>query len=442
MAQACECTGGRSGVECELEPGCGVRDSTGECCGDDGVLTVHDRCCSGAAPGVSPVLDINGDCCASGTLNACGECDGDTRAVVSWTGSCCRAGVTDAEGVCCDSGAVDAFGVCDGDDSSGSAAVTIVLRVVVQPGGDGTDATLHDDASSQRRDVDDWLRQWFAAALNRTTDDIVVQGFALSSDGNRRRRALQATQLTTSTADIAVESSLLLLPCGAANNIAAASLQSALLAVLPGMPPSPPLLAVQLSPSRLNSFVVTASSPSPVCGNAVCEVGERPEAAAGAVGCASDCRTVASDCSSSDGAVCSGRGICVSGVEGDAAAGAATCVCHSAQGWAGPLCDTCRVGFVASRSPAGLTCRRVQPSSVECGGHVYPSGAVCSDVRTAHRCAVVRPLDDTDGAGDSTCVPCPRGCVCPNVTMALPTAGTMMRPAPSCVSVPCRRVTV
>jgi hypothetical protein len=53
----------------------------------------------GARLGQGATLDRRAECCASGLLDACGDCDGPARAV-------------DAQGACCPSAALDAGGFC------------------------------------------------------------------------------------------------------------------------------------------------------------------------------------------------------------------------------------------------------------------------------------------------------------------------------------------
>ena len=94
----CQCSSGYSGTVCETQSSCGgLTDGRGQCCPASAILDVNFECCVG-------VLAANGSCCASGILNACGECDGPVTAVVSVIGQCCALGVLDASGLCCGSG--------------------------------------------------------------------------------------------------------------------------------------------------------------------------------------------------------------------------------------------------------------------------------------------------------------------------------------------------
>lgn len=72
------------------------------------------------------VLDLHGECCESGKIDACGICDGSALAV-DVEGVCCGSGISDAAGFCCASGQLDECGICDGD--SDSCALQAVVDV-------------------------------------------------------------------------------------------------------------------------------------------------------------------------------------------------------------------------------------------------------------------------------------------------------------------------
>ena len=79
------------------------------------------------------MLDADGVCCASGTLDACGVCDG-TAFAVDAVGTCCATGYAlDAAGVCCThASGVDVCGVCGGNGDT-CASVLSMSGVFANP---------------------------------------------------------------------------------------------------------------------------------------------------------------------------------------------------------------------------------------------------------------------------------------------------------------------
>jgi hypothetical protein len=65
-----------------------------ECC-FSGVVGARAQCCQSA----SAVLDVAGECCKSGHVDACGVCDGPATSVDA-LGQCCET-VWNEEGICC-----------------------------------------------------------------------------------------------------------------------------------------------------------------------------------------------------------------------------------------------------------------------------------------------------------------------------------------------------
>ena len=74
----CVCELGAFGRQC-ADVGCPEEWSAAECaCCPSGVFSLVGDCCDVTVPGTQPVLDINGACCASGHVDACGappSCD-------------------------------------------------------------------------------------------------------------------------------------------------------------------------------------------------------------------------------------------------------------------------------------------------------------------------------------------------------------------------------
>ena len=137
-SQACECELGWGGSDCasiavtatatatapHINVTCptGSPDVTGQCC--PAIDTVTGLCCDAGA-----VVGSDGRCCASGTLDGCGVCDG-TGVMLDRDGHCCHAPVA-ANGRCCsdESGGVDSCGVCSGVDAC-STQVSVDVGVL------------------------------------------------------------------------------------------------------------------------------------------------------------------------------------------------------------------------------------------------------------------------------------------------------------------------
>ena len=78
---------------------------------------------------------------------------------------------------------------------------------------------------------------------------------------------------------------------------------------------------------------VLGTSLLPVCGNGVCEAGERPDLTTGA-GCGQDCPYPVATCGAVGGAVCNGAGACIATPSGG------QCACRTSQGYTGTLCGS------------------------------------------------------------------------------------------------------
>ncbi len=336
--RTCECDRGYSGDRCQMSASCaGPRDGRGTCCGTNTILTASDECCAGTGSGAAPVLDKDGLCCASGTLNRCGVCDGPAAAVFSADLSCCVSGVLDAEGVCCASGDVDSFGVCDGGDATGlqELGVTVTLPSTV------TLPQLQDPTTDERIETDATLRGMASDGLSRSSDDVVVVDYA------SLRRMLQAAAAREMPA-VDVTTTMQLLPYGGPNNLPPSILSS--------------LLAGAPSTGGVALGAVTSLSSLPVCGNDACESGERPDRANGIVGCAIDCRYPVLSCPAVNGAVCNGVGHCAEDVD----TGLGRCVCNPLMGYTGNDCSGCAPGFL---SIDGLCTRMVASFIHATAGH-------------------------------------------------------------------------
>lgn len=341
-SQSCVCEAGYTGTYCSSTPSCtGILDSSGACCaGSNSVLTSSGTCCSGG----HPVLSFNGSCCSDGNLNACGVCDGPASAVISAIGTCCVGGVLDSSGLCCESGSLDSFGVCDGLDASGIDVIGLTTGLPLSL----SSSDVGNPLSPARQAYVSALLAFVAANLNRSVSTIELGALSLSPSRRVLQRFDSARDLST-----ALAVSVNLLPYGGPN-------------VLPQEVVSELLMSSSPSSNLVMLTSVTSSSPGSVCGNGVCETGERPNAALGIVGCSSDCAYPILSCpvASVSGKVCNGVGVCVSG----------SCLCSAAQGYAGDACDSCAVGFVPGLSGSCVKVETVQ--YVAPAAHASHSGVI------------------------------------------------------------------
>ncbi|MDR3737890.1 MAG: hypothetical protein P4L40_02615 [Terracidiphilus sp.] len=305
-SEGCVCVSGYTGKFCEQPAACeGPVDGRGACCPKGAFLDGAYECCDTA-------LDNAGLCCASNRLNACGVCDGPATALVSTVGQCCPSGVLDAGGLCCNSGVLDSFGVCDGIDATGMQTLSVQVESV--SGSVNTTSTAA------------VLQGYIATSLNRSADSVVV---VLSQQQLRRvqteSRALASTQFPAT---------VVLHPYGGSNNAPASLLQALL------------VNATETQAVGVGVSAVTDVKVSAICGNGVCEAGERPDSVHATLGCPADCQYPVPVCPVANGAFCNNTGVCVVGVSG-----VGRCVCWTGQGYTGEACTECVPGY--TRSPSG-----------------------------------------------------------------------------------------
>ena len=362
----CACQAGYSGQVCEVSTsgGCaGPVDGSGVCCGAGVVLDAADRCCNGT-------LDSAGGCCAysSGhTVNRCGVCGGAVDAVVSITGVCCEDGVVDAAGMCCD-GVVDDFGVCDGDGRSGTLRVTMALVVTVDADAFATAVTT--DVTSPLSPV--WMAvngsvtQLFNATLGTSSSTMVALTTA-----SRRRAVAAAPSATAGSSSSATAAAVPASHHSAAPRRAVPSTPVAVEVVV--AVPAAALSQAYASVSALHALLsgsaldagntgvggvavnvtgVTGVASAPVCGNGVCETGERRgtvdlDSSALSLWCPHDCPLGDAVCAATANGVCNGAGVCVADASLDPLSDG-QCVCWRQRGYVGDVCGQCAPGFVPS----------------------------------------------------------------------------------------------
>ncbi|GBG84575.1 hypothetical protein CBR_g38856 [Chara braunii] len=125
-AGKCFCPEGWSGTFCEISSSCpspGYVDGSYRCC-QSGVVDRNNKCCSGS----SSSLDKDGYCCSSGLVDPCGVCDGAGK-FLDIRGDCCRT-FRDERGVCCRSGFIDECHVCNGDSSSCNIQMSMSFDII------------------------------------------------------------------------------------------------------------------------------------------------------------------------------------------------------------------------------------------------------------------------------------------------------------------------
>ncbi|DBA71983.1 TPA: hypothetical protein ACH3X2_010728 [Trebouxia sp. C0005] len=313
----CVCTPGYSGTYCEVPPACGViLDVNGNCC-NHGVVSSAGVCCGSKA-----VLDRDANCCESGKLDACGACDG-TGLLIDVQNVCCNSTVLDAGGYCCASGLLDDCGVCDGDGSSCALHVVVTTQVTQE----SLFLTLTDGNVFA-----DTLASFAAGILGVNLSYIEVTDLTLDPG---------TTITSQNQASITMRADFLVTP---ADSFSGSMDLSAALATRN--------LQDSVGSSGTNQVFILQSADlverQAVCGNLVCEAGERPSSADGSNGgCAEDCLMILDQCPiPAGGTLCSGVGWCLS-TQG---------ICQCYLGYAGDDCSSCDEGYV--RTTTGGACIR------------------------------------------------------------------------------------
>jgi hypothetical protein len=297
-SSVCTCVEGYSGSDCsQYTP-----------CPSSAVLDRSGACCYGQR-------DVNGDCCHGGrTLDACGVCGG-TAVMVDVLGACCS-GVLDGSGRCCMQN-VDVCSVCGGDGTSCATGLKFLLAV--------NTSLVGSDFSELRANFTLSLQERLAAAIGVDLESVVIAGISTSVPTAGGRRLLDSGG--------GIEVQAILLPDGSTS-----------------------AGSVSLSPnSSLGNLTVlnVQQEAAGLCGNAVCEQGERcdVDSADGTACCAADCRFSLSGCPAvaGDTLPCGGHGVCLPG--------SGQCSCYS--GSAGSACE---IDVLAWQAGLGTT---AEPLPVE-----------------------------------------------------------------------------
>eukprot|EP00887_Chlorella_sp_A99_P006694 scaffold3.g6694.t1 len=280
-AGVCSCASeDYSGMFCEVPANCTSKliDAAGACC-PSGLLDTNGTCCAGSA-----ALDGQGQCCL-GTVDACGVCGGSAMSV-DVAGACCPT-TLDANGMCC-SGSLDECGVCDG--LSDSCAIEMQLGLAVE-------GQLTHGNGVEEEPLQDFLDA-LSEQLGLPPGSMDV-GMVEQAGGDAGSFAIaEAPAAGAATAGDRL------------------------------------VVSVTLEPN--------ASAPVDgrvgICGNNVCEIGERALVDGQPGTCSQDCGFPTQPCPSG----CSGTGTCLpsSGI----------CLCFA--GNRGAACDACASGYVRSRGGA------------------------------------------------------------------------------------------
>ncbi|KAL4541424.1 hypothetical protein Ndes2437B_g05787 [Nannochloris sp. 'desiccata'] len=367
-AGACACRDGYTGLFCEIPGSCasGVIDSKLTCC-PSGLINVRGECCPGGER-----LDADGECCSQ-SIDVCGVCGGNGT-FVDMQGSCCT--VADANGVCCPSGFIDECGVCDG--AGNSCAIQLAAQVdvpanLIQSGGV----------------LDAPLTQFFQGAVGgmgippeSVTVTNVTTGPPTVTAGRRRRNLLQGEQQQTQPANIEQPYDTTAVTSAAPGTAppteepTEASVTTAL--PMPVAAPVPEVVSAPPAPDGPSSLWATVSiqpsvnatgftpfsssyiaaelpaaaaaatytssgiqmpnNPYPgrlgICGNGVCEIGERSTVGAIEGACPQDCGLPAVAC----------IGGC--GIGGNCLPSTGVCQCYV--GYQGTNCADCAPGFMSN----------------------------------------------------------------------------------------------
>ncbi|GAQ87623.1 Subtilisin-related protease with thrombospondin repeats [Klebsormidium nitens] len=352
----CTCQAGWGGPLCDLPtagPCAGGRpDVRGACC-LSGVLDVRGACCRNSTLAGAPMLlDGAGRCCASGSVDACGVCDGAGKFVDS-TGACCET-TRDESGVCCASGLLDECLVCDGDGTSCASAVTLTLTL-----------TTPLDAAVNATVVSANLAVGVAAALGLAKRAVHVTDFVAvnTTEGAGQMSSPDPSAGKSRPLAEYVYVDLMVQPLGMSDSSVvgrSASVIAALDTALGGG--NGPLALSQFGfPDGVMLESVDPVVRRGICGNGVCEIGERctplgtsasgPANDSSAVPqsppqcCYKDCPYVAQACPLAltgplSGQVCGARGRCLD----------ATGTCDCFVGHTGTDCSLCVRGFVPTAS--------------------------------------------------------------------------------------------
>eukprot|EP00892_Ulva_mutabilis_P002899 jgi/Ulvmu1/1260/UM109_0058.1 len=327
----CLCNEGQTGALCQLPAACGTaQNSRLECCSTAAVSTVTGECCP-----EGDVLDASGGCC-SGSLDACGFCDGGAT-VVDIQGICCH-GVLDGQGLCCQSNDVDECGVCGGNNACATVVVMQGLLRYPDVSWRHVEACPMLASALSLPEAAIACSQLPEAEFEALTADVQISNAdvpleSASTSGLRKRSAnrlgLQLLQVYNTSVNMRL--TIQAVTTGSFrwsfDAVSSDRLQPA---------------ALSLVDTEAGNAVVTAVMAihrNGICGNYRCELGEME------AGCVSDCFGRMNRCpapgaladvvAGDRSAHCAGKGTCT----------AATGMCMCWTGYTGKDCSQCAIGF-------------------------------------------------------------------------------------------------
>ena len=325
----CICRDGYYGGSCEFAPSCSSSaiDNNLACC-PSGLVDINGNCCP-----MDSNLDNQGQCCSQ-EIDRCGECGGSGISI-DFNGECCAS--LDANGICCPSGMVDDCGVCDGLGDS----CDIVMKAFINV-------------------PSEWL---YGSSVNEDKVDMffddVFQGLEIDPNNIQIGRiySTESTQWSDDTdspkdlmTDIPTMSSVNAMsgPAVDTNNFLNETGESIPLEIeiiissdanYTSEVLSPPILieALANTGNTSESSDVTLVKPPEisrraVCGNSICEIGERPTEGLLQGTCPEDCNVAPISCAEDCGV--GGKCLPASGV----------CECNI--GYEGKFCEDCSDGYI------------------------------------------------------------------------------------------------
>ncbi|BDA45373.1 probable extracellular serine proteinase at N-terminal half [Coccomyxa sp. Obi] len=238
-AGKCICNQGWQGSYCQTPTDCaGSLDASGNCCTAE--LSADGMCCT--------VVDADMACCVSGELDASGACLGAATSI-DLQGAPCQ-GMIDAAGLCC-YGVVDAFGVCNGWDASGRIALTLLAEPPSAASAVAVAGYLGIDASHLH------------SVMSTAGMPASAASVAKSTGSSQQRRMLLAT--SSATVKFYIDASTTSSRATTSTTLTMGQVEY--------------LLDVAVTSTGSDAeLVVLDVAAVAICGNGVCETGERPVA--------------------------------------------------------------------------------------------------------------------------------------------------------------------
>ncbi|KAJ7552077.1 hypothetical protein O6H91_06G040900 [Diphasiastrum complanatum] len=335
MNGTCSCSNEWDGKYCDRPKACQgsavgyLQDQKIGCCPYSAV-DVEQRCCLN----VSAVLDVDGKCCESGILDSCGICDG-LAISVDVQNECC-ATVRDEKGICCQSGLLDGCHVCDGDDVSCATNATITTLM------NNTLGMPH-NASHDWTMFISYFISTVASKLGIDTQSMILNAVQVEDvvNGNCENDPDPANGcLIAPTSKLIGIFNFIILPVPSATLQGMHIKKEALISTLLRMNDTDEIAT--------GAKIISVSNVQRVgvCGNGVCEKGERcnprgkSDTSNSRPCCLKDCPYVISSCPSPQNGskatvACSGNGICLD-TSGQ---------CDCFKGYTGSDCLHCTVGW-------------------------------------------------------------------------------------------------